>query len=130
MYGDGDVGNFTDTGVGTVNVQGGGVAPGGVNITNSSGTYTFTGGSINGNGTLIMSGAGTANLTVANGYNGGTTINVGGTVNVVGGDDLLGAAGGGISLDNASTIRTVTTGLTPPATLPSARAAERSTPMA
>jgi autotransporter-associated beta strand protein len=77
--------NFTDLGItnsnGTVAVDAAGVAPGTINISNTTGTYTFTGGSIGGTGILTKSNAGTLVLQTSNTYSGGTTI-IGGTVQV------------------------------------------------
>jgi fibronectin-binding autotransporter adhesin len=96
-YADGDTVIFANslTSNSVVTVQGGGVAPAGVTINNTTGyKYTFAGGSINGGGSLTNT-AGTTELSVANGYSGGTNIN-GGTV-IADGDATLGSATGGIS---------------------------------
>jgi autotransporter-associated beta strand protein len=63
---------FGNTGVGTVTVDAGGVAPNNVIISNTTGTYTFNGGSINAAGTLTKSGAGTAVFNVNNQFTGTT----------------------------------------------------------
>src|SRR5207249_9493918 len=50
-----DTVNFTDAAVGNVTVDAGGVNPADINVSNTTGTYTFTGGSINGTGKLTRS---------------------------------------------------------------------------
>ncbi len=85
-FANGNTVNFTQAGItaGTANVvvdPTNGVSPGNVNVTNASGTYNFSGGSIGGAGTLTKSGAGTLVLGTSNTFSGGTTIN-GGLVQV------------------------------------------------
>ncbi len=78
---------FDDSGVvlngGNVTIAAGGVQPGTVNITNTIGTYTFSGGPINdisGNVTsVIKTGAGNLSLTSVNNFSGGITLAGGNT---------------------------------------------------
>jgi autotransporter-associated beta strand protein len=76
-YADGDVVNFTDSGVGAVIIDGGGVAPGGTNISNTSGTYSFTGGALGGAGALTKTGGGSVLMENVNTYTGGTSVSDG-----------------------------------------------------
>ena len=77
-YNEGDAVTFGNSGVGAVVVDAGGVTPGSVNVTNTSGSYTFSGGSINGTGSFTMSGAGgTVTLNQTNAYTGGTNVSAG-----------------------------------------------------
>ncbi len=85
----------------TVRVDAAGVTPTTVNVTNTVGTYTFTGGAINGSGGITKSGAGTLVLQNSSTYSGGTTVN-GGTVSIAA-DGVLGT--GGITL-NGGTLQT------------------------
>ena len=132
-FANGNIVNFTNLGVtangGVVNVDPAGVSPGSINVTNTSGTYTFTGGPINGTGTsLTKTGAGTLILAAPNAYT-GTTIITGGTVQISTDTDLgLGAllqlnggtlqttagfsSGKGISFSAASTIDTGVSSIT------------------
>jgi autotransporter-associated beta strand protein len=109
VYADGEGANFTTSGVGPVIVDAGGVSPKNVSISNTTGTYTFSGGSINGTGSVIKAGAGTAVFTVANGYSGGTLL-TGGTLVVDGGDNRLGAPGAPVTF-TGGILRTATTGI-------------------
>lgn len=104
-YAEGDTATFDDTGVvlhsGSVVVDAGGVKPGAVFVTNNSGTYTFSGGSIGDPtsgpaGVLTKNNNGTLVLTANNSYSGGTVIN-GGTIEVTA-DSQLGSTAGAISL--------------------------------
>ncbi len=74
-----DNANFTDAGVGSVVVNATGITANTTTVSNTTGTYTFSGGPINGLGSLTKTGAGTADFTVNNGYTGATIMN-GGTV--------------------------------------------------
>jgi len=76
-YTNGDTAQFLGSGAGTVNVDAGGVLPGGV-IVNSSASYTFSGGSIGGSGTLTNIGSGVLTLSNHNTYSGGTRVGIGG----------------------------------------------------
>ena len=69
-FANGNTVNFTQAGVGTVTVQDG-VAPAAVNVSNTSGTYSFGAGGIAGTVALTKTGAGTLALTAANSYGGG-----------------------------------------------------------
>ena len=93
-YADGNAVTFGDAGVGPVVVQAAGVNPSAGSVTNTSGTYTFSGGAINGSTGLTKTGAGTLVLSVPNTYSGGTTIG-GGIVQVAADADL---GTGGITL--------------------------------
>lgn len=103
FYTDGDFVVFGDTGVGTVNLSGT-VSPGSLTVANTSGTYTFTGGSIGGNTSLAKTGAGTLSLTTANTYTGGTTVDTG--TLVINNDNNLGVSTTNITLTNGATLRT------------------------
>jgi hypothetical protein len=119
-YSDGDNTIFAGAGmtsnVGTVTVTAAGVNPGGVTVSNSTGTYKFLNATsatagIGGSGGITMSGAGTLDLTgmtVSNTYAGGINLNAG-TV-VISSDNQLGAPSGGLAF-NGGTLRT-TTGIT------------------
>jgi fibronectin-binding autotransporter adhesin len=100
LYVDSDLVTFGDTAVGSVNVDSGGVTPGSVNVTNTTGEYTFTGGSILGATALTKSNAGTLTLTASNGYTGGTTI-TGGMLNFSN-DNQLGAASGSVTVSGGT----------------------------
>lgn len=99
----GDTANFTDAGIATgsaVTISGT-VLPQNTNVSNTSGTYTFSGtGDIGGTGALVKTGAGALVINTANTYTGGTTIN-GGLV-TISNDNNLGAASGGIALGGGS----------------------------
>lgn len=102
-----DTVTFDDTGLtagATVTIQAAGVTIGNAKITNTTGTYTFTGGSINGSGSLTKSGAGKLVLSSTNSYTGGTVVNEG-TVSISA-DDQLGATTGGVLLSAAGTLQT------------------------
>jgi autotransporter-associated beta strand protein len=100
----GDIVHFDDTGVslqgGNVVVDAAGVSPTSIIVSNNSGTYTFSGGSIGGNGSLSKSGAGTLVLTANNSYAGGTNI-TGGVVEFTA-DHQLGNPAGALSINNAT----------------------------
>ena len=99
-YKDGNTVNFTDAGVGAVAVQANGVRPAAVNVSNTTGTYTFGGGPIAGSATLTKTGAGTLALTASNTYTGGTRLN-GGTLSITDGSQL-GATTSPVSFDGGT----------------------------
>ena len=68
---------FGNTGMGAVVVDAGGVLPSSVSVSNTTGTYTFSGGAINGAVSLTMSGSGALVLNNTHGYIGGTTVSAG-----------------------------------------------------
>ncbi len=113
IFNDGDTANFTDANVGSVTIEAAGVSPAATNVSNTTGTYTFSGGPINGNGVLAKTGNGILDLTGqsgGNGYAGGTTIN-GGTVKI-NADNQLGTGGitlGGGTLVTSSSISSTKT---------------------
>jgi len=74
-----------------VAIAAGGVNPGHVAVTNNTGTYTFSGGSIGGGGFLTKTGSGTLVLSASNSYSGGTVLE--GGIVAVNNDDSLGAPG-------------------------------------
>ena len=74
---------------GTVAVAPGGVSPAQINVTNATGTYSISGGSIMGAGALLKSGSGSLILSSSNSYSGGTAVN-GGMLVIDGGDNRLG----------------------------------------
>ena len=79
-YNDGDTANFTNAAVGSVTIDSGGVSPGATNVSNSSGTYTFSGGGIL-SGALTKTNGGT--LTLSNSKNAFTSVTLsGGTLDV------------------------------------------------
>jgi len=78
-YNDGDVVEFTDTGLSTspINVTAG-LNPGEIHVTNTTGVYTFSGASLNGSFDLIKTGAGAIAFSVANtSYSGNISVNEG-----------------------------------------------------
>lgn len=114
VYTEGDNVTFDNTGgVGGTITLNTNVSPSAVNVSATTGTYSFTGtGSINGSGSLTKTNAGTLDLTGlsnGNGYTGGTNIN-GGTV-IVSNDNQLGAASGAINFGGGE-LRTATSGIT------------------
>jgi autotransporter-associated beta strand protein len=80
-----DTANFGNVAVGIVQVDPGGVAPAAVNVSNTAGTYVFTGGAITGTGALTKTGAGVLILQNNNTFSGGV---------ILGGGDL------GVSTDS------------------------------
>lgn len=70
----GDVVRFKDAGVGIVNIQPASVNPSAIFVSNTTGTYQFTGGSIGGTTSLIKSGNGSLTLAAANSFTGGATV--------------------------------------------------------
>jgi fibronectin-binding autotransporter adhesin len=121
-YADGNGALFPDlsfSGTNAVTIAAGGVFPGAVAISNSTGTYLFSGGPIGGGaglaGTgslgLTDSGLGVVILASSNTYVGGTAITNGGTLVVQGGDSRLGAASGELFLGNGSTVQIAGQGL-------------------
>src|SRR5262245_39765762 len=108
----GDIVNFTNAGLGagaTVTIDPAGVSPAAINVSNTTGTYTFTGGPIQGATTsLTKTGAGTLVLSgMTNTYGGGTFLN--GGVVVINNENNLGAptgllnfSGGTLKADAAS----------------------------
>ncbi len=65
VYDNGDLVRFTDSNVGAVVIDAGGVEPLRVQVENTTGTYSFTGGPLNGNGSLVKTGDGTLELGVS-----------------------------------------------------------------
>ena len=96
IYADGDFVDFRDPipAGGTVIVQPGGVNPGGVDVTNDTGTYTISGGPIGGSGGLLKSGSGALILDSSIIYSGSTTVS-GGTLTING---ALGSTSQSISI--------------------------------
>ncbi len=102
-----DTVTFGDDGLATganVTIQTAGVTIGNVRVTNTTGTYAFTGGAIGGSGSITKSGGGKLVLSSANSYTGGTIVS-GGTISVSA-DNQLGSTTGGILLSGASTLET------------------------
>ena len=99
-YADGDTVIFGDPvpSGGSVNVSAIGVSPAEVEVLNTSGTYTISGGPIGGTGSLTKDNAGTLVLGSSNSYSGGTTVS-GGMVIIEDGDASLGNSTGGVMLD-------------------------------
>ncbi|HEV7405839.1 MAG TPA: hypothetical protein VGO11_23040, partial [Chthoniobacteraceae bacterium] len=73
-FNSGDLVAFTNTGVGAVSIAAGGVTPGAVSFTHTTGTYTVSGGPLAGTGSLSVSGGGTTILAGDNTFTGATTI--------------------------------------------------------
>jgi autotransporter-associated beta strand protein len=103
IYGDGDFVTFADGASNPgISVAGGGVSPGSVTITNTSTTYSFSGGSISGSGGLTKQGGGTATLSASNGYSGLTLVQAGGLI--VAANNALGAVGSGTVVSNGAAL--------------------------
>ncbi len=100
----GDIVHFDDGGValqgGNVVVDAGGVLPNSTVVSNTGGTYTFSGGSIGGSGSLTKSGGGTLILSANNSYSGGTNV-TGGMLEFTA-DSQLGSTSGSLSISNAT----------------------------
>ena len=104
---------FGSSGVGTVAVAGGGVTAGTVSITNTSGNFSFSGGSLAGT-SLAKSGNGTATIGNAASFSSGASISAGtllvsgslsGSVSVTGGTlGGSGVIGGAVSATTNGTI--------------------------
>lgn len=77
------------------------VDPGEVDVTNTTGTYTISGGAIGGSGAIVKSGAGTLVLSSSNNFTGGAFIN-GGILAVDGGDTRLGDPAGAVTWDGGT----------------------------
>lgn len=97
---------FDETGLtqSTVTIQTAGVTIGSAKVTNTSGTYTFLGGSLSGSGSLTKTGAGKMVLSSANAYTGGTIVTEG-TVSISD-DTQLGGAAAPLSIGAAGTLET------------------------
>ena len=99
--------DFGDSGTVTITTSGA-VSPAAIAISNSTGTYNFTGGVLGGGGTLglLKQNAGVAMLSASNTYTGGTFV-FGGTLVVNGGDNRLGNSSGtnAIGIDNGATLQ-------------------------
>jgi autotransporter-associated beta strand protein len=78
-FSDGSNVAFTNVGVGPVTIAPEGVSPGSIVVSNTTGTYTFSGGPIGGAASLMKSGAGTVVLGSPNTYAGSTIVS-GGTL--------------------------------------------------
>ena len=81
-----------------VTINSAGVTPLSLTISNTSNSYTFTGGPIMGTTGLTKNGSGLATLASTNSYAGGTTVNAGTLATGAAGDAALGAGSGGITL--------------------------------
>ena len=79
MYNDGDNVTFDNTGINTtIQIASGGVAPGSIVFSNTTGTnYTVSGGPIQGTTSLVLSGGGQLTLSGTNTYTGGTVVDQG-----------------------------------------------------
>jgi fibronectin-binding autotransporter adhesin len=121
-YADGQGVFFPDlgfSGTTSVTIPAGGVNPGAITISNSTGTYLFSGSPIGGctglGGTVSLgiadTGTGTVILASSNMFTGGVAVTGGGTLIVQGGDNRLGAPSGEIFLGNGSTLQTSAMGL-------------------
>ena len=93
-----------------VTISGTAVTPLSVTISNSSNSYTFTGGPITGTTALYKINGGMATLSSSNSYTGGTFI-TGGTLAIgAAGDLCLGSSAAGVTLDTQGTLMTTTSG--------------------
>lgn len=108
----GDSVNFTDTALAagsTVTIVNGGVSPNRVNVSNTSGTYTFTGGPLNSLGTLTKTGAGA--LVLSTTFGGSSVVINGGTIRTTESELLNPASnvsvGGGGTLDLDGNVETL-----------------------
>jgi fibronectin-binding autotransporter adhesin len=91
-----------------VTISGTAVTPLSMTISNSSNSYTFTGGPITGTTALYKINSGMATLSTSNSYTGGTFI-TGGTLALgAAGNLCLGATSGGVTLDTEGTLMTTT----------------------
>ncbi len=102
-YGDGDVVTFADDATaGAVAIASGGVAPGGIVISNQAVAYSFSGGPIGGEGGLTKRGGGQATLGASNAYTGLTRVEAGSLI--VSADNALGSTVAGTVVSNGATL--------------------------
>ncbi len=87
---------------------GGAVTPLAMTISNSSNSYSFTGGPITGTTALYKINNGMATLSTSNSYTGGTFITGGTLATGAAGNAALGAASGGVTLDTQGTLMITT----------------------
>jgi len=112
VYVDGDSVVFGDPipSGGNVVVAAGGVSPAEVEVANTSGTYTISGGAIGGGGQVLKENGGTLILDSSNSYSGGTTIS-GGTLIVGAANSALGKSSGVVDFSvSGATLMTSGTG--------------------
>lgn len=76
-YSNGDVALFTDAGVGAVTIDAAGVNPLQVQVTNTTGTYSFTGGDIGGTAQFVKTGAGAVEISNTISASGGILVQEG-----------------------------------------------------
>lgn len=102
-YGDADFVTFADgANFSTISIAPGGVAPGGVTISNHSLAYTFGGGSIGGSGGVTKTGSGQATLAAANSYSGLTLVQAGRLI--VSANHALGGSAAGTIVSNGAAL--------------------------
>ncbi|MDW8309574.1 MAG: autotransporter-associated beta strand repeat-containing protein, partial [Verrucomicrobiales bacterium] len=102
-YGEGDFVTFADgANSATITVASGGVALGGVLISNHSLAYAFSGGSIGGSGGLTKTGAGQATLGAANTFTGPTLVQAGRLI--VSANNALGSSAAGTVVSNGAAL--------------------------
>lgn len=114
IYYNGDTAVFNEPTTDSTLTLTGPIAPGGVEVNNTTNSYTFTGTSIEGAGTLTKAGSGILTLATANTFTGGTTLTAGRIrvgVNTALGTGTIGLNGGAISSDSGTT-RTLANDLT------------------
>ncbi len=112
-YVDGDTVTFGEPAASNsvVTISGSAVTPLSLTISNTSNSYTFTGGTnggITGTTALYKTNAGMATLSTSNSYTGGTFITGGTLATGAAGDLCLGSATGGVTLDTQGTLMTTT----------------------
>ncbi len=93
-----------------VTITGSAVTPSSLTFSNSSNSYTVTGGSIAGTTSLVKGGAGLVTLASPNSYSGGTIITGGTLATGAAGDLALGGTASNISLDNNATLQFANSG--------------------
>ncbi len=91
-----------------VTITGSAVSPTSLTFSNSSNSYTITGGSIAGTTSLVKGGAGLVTLASPNTYAGGTFITGGTLATGVAGDAALGAGTGSVTIDTNGTLEFTT----------------------
>jgi autotransporter-associated beta strand protein len=91
-----------------VTISGSAVTPLSVTFSNSSNSYTVSGGSITGTTSLVKTGAGLVTLSTSNSYTGGTFVNGGTLATGAPGNAALGATSGGVTLDTNGTLQFTT----------------------
>ncbi len=108
-YFDGDSVTFGEPAANSVvTISNTAVTPLSLTFSNSSNSYTVTGGTITGTTSLVKTGAGLVTLAASNSYTGGTFITGGTLATGAAGDATLGANSGAITLDTNGTLQFTT----------------------